>query len=94
MKSCPHTTNLQQTTLKTNKQKYGKSLKVKEYLLNQIESIVAKGESAHMERLLNKFIYFPHAQTFSGASAANVCLKHCYSWRIGLLQSFPIFSDN
>ena len=43
----PHTTNVQQTTLKIFGQKYGNSLKV--LLLNGVKNNVAKGEIAHYE---------------------------------------------
>ena len=48
----PHTTNLQQTTLKTLCQKPEKSLYIKVYLLTKYENIVAKVEIAHFEQLL------------------------------------------
>ena len=47
----PHTSNLQQTT-KTFKQKYGKSLQVKEQLLNRGKNNVSEGEIAHHEPFL------------------------------------------
>ena len=40
----PHTTNAQQTSLKTLRQKYENSLYIIEQLLNEIENSVAKGE--------------------------------------------------
>ena len=40
----PHTTNLQQTTLKTFSPKYENSLFMKEWLLNKVKYIVANGE--------------------------------------------------
>ena len=53
----PHTTHLQQATLKTSWQKYGKSLKIS--LLNRIETIVTNGDIAHDEN------FFPLVTVFS-----------------------------
>ena len=44
-----HATNLQQKTLKTSMQKYGKSLLMKVELLNEIKNIVEKGEIAYYD---------------------------------------------
>ena len=47
-----HTTNLQQTTLKTSRQKHRKTLKMKVLLLKKVENIVAKEEVASFEQFL------------------------------------------
>ena len=46
----PHTTNLQQMTLKTSEQKYEPSPLITIYLLNRVENIVANGKVAHHEQ--------------------------------------------
>ena len=48
----PHTTNLQQTTLKTSKQKDSEYYIMKELLLNRVKIIVANGEIANYEHLI------------------------------------------
>ena len=48
-KPFPHTTNFQQTTLKSSGQKYGISLKSKVDILNRVKNIVTKGEITRFE---------------------------------------------
>ena len=47
IKSFQHTENLQMTTLKTDRQKYGKSLQMMIKISNIVENIVANGEIPH-----------------------------------------------
>ena len=58
---------MQQTTLKTARQKYGKSLETMIIVsVNRVENIVANGEIAHYEQFLNL------SHCFQKTSAANV----------------------
>ena len=53
---------MQQTSLKTLSQNYGKSLYMREQFLNKVENIVAKGKIAHNEQ----FSHLP--QCFHGTN--------------------------
>ena len=55
LNTLPHTTNLQQTTLKKYLQTYEKSLQLIEYLLNKVEIIVATGEIVQHVTMLSGF---------------------------------------
>ena len=69
----PHTTNLQQMTLKTISQISMKTcLRMKEQLLNKVENIVTKGDIAHFEQFLLLSQYF---QKSSAAEASeSICM--------------------
>ena len=66
----PHTTNLQQTTLKTYLQKPEKQPKKISQLLNKVENIVAKGEIAHQQQ----FHLWPQYLQKSSAAIASKCV--------------------
>ena len=67
----PHTTNLQQTTLKTQCHKAEKSSVKIAKLLNKVKNIVAKGEIARFEQFL---ILSKCFQKSSAASASKCTL--------------------
>ena len=68
-----HTTNLQQTTLKTYWQIHGNILLIKVHLMKKVENIVAKGEIARSKQFLLS------SQCFQKSSATEAS-KSFYMW--------------
>ena len=61
-----HTTNLQQTTFKTSKQKYGKiSINESVIIAYRVDNMVAKGEIAHDEHQVFKSLLLQKLQKAS-----------------------------
>ena len=68
---------------KLNRKKYGKSLKVKVYLLKKVENFVTKGKIARFEQ----FLFMP--QCFQKSSTADA-LESVYIWESFVFQlCFP-----
>ena len=90
----PHTSNLQQTTLKTSKKTYYKSLYMREQLLNWFENIAGKGvivQYTHYE----PFLHIPECLQKSPTVLLNVhIVLIAFCWMLALFRSNPFPNVN